>query len=232
MYELVERKGNEIFTNSKIIAKGTDNKHSSIQAIIAKYQADIEEFGSLRFEMRVIKREIGATTEKVYFLNEEQATFVITLLRNSKVVVKFKKELVRQFYQMRNFIYEHNSQTFKETRQDNKNNRLKETDVIKLLAAYAKKQGSEHSDMLYMTYTKLAKTVICGKRDDLSIRQLNTLSLVESIILQTIHMGMEMNMSYKDIYKDCKDRIERFKDIAYFGTNSQHNEKAGAICQN
>ena len=29
--------------------------------------------------------------KKVYLLNEEQATFVITLLRNSKVVVKFKR---------------------------------------------------------------------------------------------------------------------------------------------
>ena len=34
MYELVELKNNEVFTNSKVIAEGTGNLHSSIQKII------------------------------------------------------------------------------------------------------------------------------------------------------------------------------------------------------
>lgn len=44
-----------------------------------------------------------------------------------------------------------------ETRQENKKNRLKETDAIKPLVDYAKEQESAHSDKLYFTYTKLAK---------------------------------------------------------------------------
>ena len=93
---------------------------------------------------------------EIFYLNEEQATFVITLLRNSKVVVKFKKELVRQFYAMKKFLIEKQSKLWNDTRIANKDNRLKETDVIKLLVDYAKEQGSTHSDKLYMTYTKLA----------------------------------------------------------------------------
>ena len=154
---------------------------------------------------------------ELFLLNEEQATFVITLLRNSKIVVKFKKELVRQFYAMRRFLLERQSHQWNDTRITNKENRLKETDVIKALVEYAKEQGSTHSDKLYITYTKLAKTVIGGKRDELTVTDLNNLTLVESIILQTIRIDMSMNMHYKEIYKDCKDRIERFKDIAYLG---------------
>lgn len=30
-----------------------------------------------------------------------------------------------------------------------------------------------------------------------------------------IKIDMSMGMHYKDIYKDCKDRIEKFVDIAY-----------------
>lgn len=215
MYELVELIENEIFTNSKIIATGTENKHESIAAIIQKYWDDIKEFGEIRFSDLKSGNSKGGRPERIYYLNEEQATFTITLLRNSKIVVKFKKELVRQFYSMRRFILEKQSKQWDDTRISNKENRLKETDVIKLLANYAKEQGSKNSDKLYMVYTKLAKTVVQGKRDSISISDLNNLTLVESIILQTIRIDMSMEMYYKDIYKDCKQRIERFAEIAY-----------------
>lgn len=212
MYELVEVRQDEVFTNSKIIAAGTNNQHHAVREIIKKYRSDIEEFGTL---LILNEESTGGRPAEVFFLNEEQATFVITLLRNSKVVVKFKKELVRQFYAMRRFIIEKQSKLWSDTRIVNKENRLKETDVIKLLADYAKKQGSKHSDKLYITYTKLAKSVINGKRDEMSASELNNLTLVESIILQTIKIDMSMGMHYKDIYQDCKHRINQFMEITY-----------------
>lgn len=214
MYELVEIRENDIFTNSKVIAQGTGNEHHAVREIIKKYRSDIEEFGSL---LILNEESTGGRPMEVFYLNEEQATFVITLLRNSKVVVKFKKELVRQFYSMRRFIFEKQTEQWNSTRIANKENRLKETDVIKLLVEYAKEQGSTHSDKLYLTYTRLAKSVVNGKRDNITVSELNNLTLVESIILQTIRIDMSMGMHYKEIYKDCKDRIERFKDIAYLG---------------
>ena len=214
MYELVELRGNDVFTNSKIIEAGTNNEHHAVRELIKKYKADIEDFGTLLISN---EESTGGRPMELFLLNEEQATFVITLLRNSKIVVKFKKELVRQFYAMRRFLLERQSHQWNDTRITNKENRLKETDVIKALVEYAKEQGSTHSDKLYITYTKLAKTVIGGKRDELTVTDLNNLTLVESIILQTIRIDMSMNMHYKEIYKDCKDRIERFKDIAYLG---------------
>lgn len=215
MYELVELKENELFTNSKVIAEGTGNQHESVVAIIQKYWEDILEFGNIEFSDLKSGNQKGGRPEKIYYLNEEQATFVITLLRNSKTVVKFKKELVRQFYAMRKFIFEKQSEKWTDTRLTNKENRLKETDVIKLLVDYAKKQGSTHSDKLYLTYTKLAKSVVGKERDSMSISDLNNLTLIESIILQTIRIDMSMGMHYKEIYRDCKTRIENFAEIAY-----------------
>lgn len=217
MYELVELKNDEIFTNSKVIAEGTGNQHESIVAIIQKYEKDITDFGNIEYSDLKSRNSKGGRPERIYYLNEEQATFVITLLRNSKIVVKFKKELVRQFYAMRRFIIEKQSKLWIDTRIANKENRLKETDVIKMLVDYAKEQGSTHSDKLYITYTKLAKSIIGGNRDNISASELNNLTLVESIILQTIRIDMSMGMHYKDIYKDCKGRIEKFADIAYIG---------------
>lgn len=212
MYELVELKGNDVFTNSKVIAEGTGNQHHAVRELIKKYRSEIEEFGALFISN---EESSGGRPMEIFYLNEEQATFVITLLRNSKVVVKFKKELVKQFYSMRRFLLEKQSKLWNDTRIANKENRLKETDVIKLLVEYAKEQGSEHSDKLYMVYTNLAKSIIGGKRDNITASDLNNLTLVESIILQTIRIDMSMGMHYKDIYKDCRSRIERFADIAY-----------------
>lgn len=215
-YDLITVKKDEIFTDSKVIANGTNNKHHAIQQIINKYEKDFKEFGELAFEMRPLP---SGQKEKIYLLNEEQATLLMTYLRNSDVVRKFKKNLVHQFYKMRRHILEKQSKAWIETRENNKKNRLKETDVIKLLVEYAKKQGSTHSDKLYVTYTKLANTVINCKRDQADIMQLNNLTLVEAMILQTIRIDMSMGMHYKDIYKDCKKRIELFKEVTYLNDN-------------
>lgn len=218
MYNLVELSGNDVFTNSKVIAEGTGNQHKNVREIIQKYEKVFEEtpmLGKVTFKTEALK---SGQKEKIYFLNEGQAMFLMTLLRNDGVdgiVVKFKARLASEFIRMRTFIQEKQSEQWNNTRIANKENRLKETDVIKQLVEYAKDQGSEHSDKLYLTYTKLAKTVIGGKRENLTINEINNLTLVESIILQTIQIDMSMDMGYKEIYRDCKDRIGRFAEIAY-----------------
>ena len=216
--DLVEVRENDVFTNSKIIAEGTGNKHYAIRQIIQKYEevfAKTPELGKVTFKMYSLE---SGQKEKVYLLNQGQAMFLMTLLRNDGVngiVVKFKARLASEFIRMRKFINEKQSKLCIETRQANKDNRLKETDVIKLLAGYAKEQGSTHSDKLFLVYTKLAKTVTSGKRDNMTVSEINNLTLAENIILQTIQAGMSAGMQYKDIYKVCKDRIEQFMGIAY-----------------
>ena len=137
-------------------------------------------------------------------------------MRNNKTVVAFKKELVRQFYLMRQFIFERQSKNWIQTREQGKLTRKAETDVLKSLVEYAKLQGSEHSDKMYITYTKLANK-ICGVsgRDNATAQQLSNLTVAENIILHCIQAGIDENKHYKDIYKDCKKRLEMFKDIAY-----------------
>lgn len=209
---LVELRKNDIFTNSKVIAEGTENQHKNVKELIEKYQNDIEDFGTLS----VLNVEsTGGRPERIYYLNEEQATFVITLLRNSKVVVQFKKELVRQFYAMRRFLIEKQSKQWHDTRIVSKENRLKETDTIKALTEYARQQGSTHSDKLYLIYTKLVHSVIGGRREEMTASELNTLTLAENIIKQTIEMDMSMGVHYKAIYQHCRERIGQFAEITY-----------------
>lgn len=216
MQELVILKGNDVFTDSWVIAEGTGNSHEAVTKIINKYSDDFKEFGKLSSDLK--SNQQTDKKSKIYLLNEPQATLLITYLRNTEKVRHFKKNLVSQFYKMRSFLMERQTQTWIETRQAGKLTRKAETDTIQKLVEYAKTQGSTHADKLYMTYSKLAKRMSgIESRDEASVMQLNNLSLMENIILHVIDTGILTGKYYKDIYQDCKKRLETVKDLAYIG---------------
>lgn len=91
----------EPFTTSEAIAQSAGVERSAVQQLCVKYQSDLEEFGRVSFENRPLQTRGGVQKVKVYHLNEQQATLIITYLRNTPQVRAFKKELVRQFFLMR-----------------------------------------------------------------------------------------------------------------------------------
>ncbi|MDY5435804.1 Rha family transcriptional regulator [Peptostreptococcus porci] len=86
------------YTLSNIIAEGVGIKHSSITRTIRKHEKDFEEFGKLGFKIRPSD---SGQNEKIYILNEEQATLLITYLKNTDIVREFKKRLVKEFYKLK-----------------------------------------------------------------------------------------------------------------------------------
>lgn len=90
------------FTTSEIIAKYAEVQHHAVQQLIKQYSDDLKEFGVLAFQMcKPSKGSAGGAPKKIYHLNEEQATLLITYLSNTAPVRAFKKALVRQFYDMK-----------------------------------------------------------------------------------------------------------------------------------
>ncbi len=108
---------------------------------------------------------------------------------------------------------------WQQTRQQTKDNRLLETDSIKEFVAYAKRQGSQHADRYYYHLTSLANKAagITEGRDKAGIQQLNSLTLIEHIISEVLKDSMGKRKPYKEIYLDCRKRIEQFKEIACLG---------------
>ena len=94
----------EAFTDSLILAKGAGVEHSSVIKLITNHIDDVSEFGRVGFEIRPFETNGGVQKVKICRLNEQQTTFVISMMKNTKQVVAFKKELVRQFFEMREFI--------------------------------------------------------------------------------------------------------------------------------
>ncbi|EIW4496777.1 Rha family transcriptional regulator, partial [Campylobacter jejuni] len=84
------------------ISKLTNNNEISIQKLIRTYKADLEEFGILEFENQLIINSKNVKNyKKIYYLNEQQATLLLTYMKNSESVRNAKKVLVFAFYQMK-----------------------------------------------------------------------------------------------------------------------------------
>lgn len=212
MSNLVSIKRNEVFTDSLVIANGTSVAHRRIKDAIRKHENQLKYFGLLGAYQT---KSTGGRPEEIYSLNEQQATFLITLLKNTEKVVSFKVELVRQFFLMRQMLFQKQTLDWQETRRAGKLTRREETDVISELAYYAKEQGSKNAHRLYLVYTKLANKVAgVSDRELATITQINNLSLIEHIILHVIRTDMQQGKYYKEIYQDSKLRLEQFSDIA------------------
>lgn len=97
--QIVVVKKDVFVVDSRLIAQELGVNHSDWYSnIIKKYQTEIEqEFGSLRFDNEVKKRQVGATTEKFVWLTEDQSYFLITLSKNTPQVIKCKANLVKAF---------------------------------------------------------------------------------------------------------------------------------------
>ena len=97
--ELVYMDGKkEPYTTSAIIAECAGVKHHAIQEHIRKQIGRLEPFGKVSFKMRPLQ---SGQQAKDYILNEQQATLLITFLKNTEQVANFKTNLVKAFFEMR-----------------------------------------------------------------------------------------------------------------------------------
>lgn len=142
----------EPFTTSEVIAECCGVKHDTVQKLISRNQKDFEDFGLLGFEIRAVKMKRGAKYKKVYRLNEQQATLLMTFMRNTEVVKTFKKELVRQFYAMREEL-----RAVRAAKTERKPIRQDLLHAIKMLP------DSPHKQWKYKQYTDLAYMAALGK---------------------------------------------------------------------
>ncbi len=196
-----QRTGGEPYTTSEIIADGTGIDRRKVKDAIRKYQTDLEAFGRVASYQAPLETKGGVQTIIGYILNEQQATFLLTLLKNTPVVVEFKKELVRQFYAMRALLLERASPIWQDTRSLGKEIRRQETDAIKRLVDYATAQGSRNAAWYYTTLSKLANHAAgIVERDTAQVVQLTTLLLVEKMITKEIVAEIEAEQPYKAIY--------------------------------
>ena len=219
MNELVIVKGSNIFTDSLIIAEGAKIEHESIIRMIGKYTERISKLGNVRFTDLKSENLQGGRPTKIAELNEQQATFLLTLLKNTNPVVDFKFKLTQEFYRMRQFILEKQTSEWQQSRLTGKQIRRDETDVILTkLIPHAEKQGSKNAGRLYLTYSKLVNLVLgikSGQRNNLPADYIDAIRFLENAISNIISIEVDKGTEYHEIYQICKAKCFIIKELAF-----------------
>ncbi len=215
MNGLVYLKNDKVVCSSLQVAEKFRKRHADVvRSIENLIKNDSTQNCVQCFKQSTYKDGTGKSN-KMYVMNRDGFTFLVMGF-NGKKANEWKWQYIKAFNQMEKFIREKETQTWIESRKAGKLTRKAETDTIKNLVEYAKTQGSQHADKLYIAYSKLAnKMVGVSKRDEATITELNNLSLMEHIILCEIDSGIIAGKHYKEIYQSCKKRLETVKDLAY-----------------
>ena len=147
----------------------------------------------------------------MFILTLNQAKQV--LLRESKYV---RRAIITYIEILEQAIIDKAKNEWLLTRQQGKLVRREETDVIQELIEYAKRQGSEHSDKLYMTYSKLVNSLVgikANSRDKVDFGILMIIRQLEDMFTRVIASSMENELHYKEIYKICKNQGTQLIEI-------------------
>ncbi len=183
------------FTTSDTIAEYAGIKHHSIQQMIAKHETSLKSFGLVAFEMRAVKKSRGVKYEKLYHLNEQQATLLITFLQNTEQVIRFKTELVRQFYQMRTQL-----QARQIAKADRKAPHRSLTDAIQSDPNHSKWDYKLYMDLVYKTVLGKTASKIRKERgaeknaaasDYMATEEIKAIARLEDQVAALIDLGMD-----------------------------------------
>ncbi len=112
---LVELIENEPRISHRVIAEQTHNLERSVSKLITSNIDKFEIFGVVRFQIASVseiklKENPDSKPTKTFYLNEQQATLLISMMRNNDIVVDFKVRLVAEFFRMRELLQNQKSQ--------------------------------------------------------------------------------------------------------------------------
>jgi phage regulator Rha-like protein len=204
----------EFRVDSRLLANQLDTRHRTILENIDKYSFELQSLNPLPFETEKGKElSQGGFSKSVRYalLSEDQCYFVLTLMRNNDKVVALKLKLVKAFRDARKQLAERDI-----ARLEGKKVRRDETDAIKELVDYAIANGSENANFYYANITKMTNDVLGidkGMRDTLDKRQLSVLAMIEIAVRIAINDGLKAELTYKQIFALCKDRISELSPL-------------------
>lgn len=210
----------DTFTTSEILANGIGTEHRSVMKLIREHSEELEVFGTLTLGVRKTK---GRPAEYA-MLTEPQTTYLVTLMNNTENVVKFKMQLVKEFYRMRNVLSDvmsrQKNEDWKQIRSTGKMARVMETELIEKFVQYATNQGSTQAFRYYANISKMENKALffleqkfSNVRELLTGHQIGIMISADIIVEKALKDGMEQNMNYKDIYQMAKERIETFASV-------------------
>ena len=169
------------------------------------------------FRKQIGEGKISPTSYKDNW-NRNQPKFDLTLKQSLRLLTKesievrekvfdYIEKLEKQNQMLRQALWNRQNNEWLLTRKQGKITRRKETDAIAVLIPYAKSQGSNNADRLYIVYSRLVNRlagVDDGTRETVDVETLLHIKKLEDLFSKVIFESMEKQLFYKDIYGKCK----------------------------
>ena len=201
----------EPYTLSSIVAECTGLQHHTITKTIRKHQARFEQFGKVGFKIQAMD---SGQSAKDYILNEQQATLLVTFLKNTEQVANFKTNLVKAFFEMREELSK-----FRMQRALEKPKRKTLHDSIETWEAKPKHAHSTMNNLLLKAVTDMnAKQLVKSRGgyngiDSLTSDELEQYQALEDMVIAMIGL----NMSYQEIkamaFRNKKKHAKEARDF-------------------
>ena len=192
--ELVYMDGRkEPYTLSSIISDNAGITHHAVKEQIRKHLLELEKFVKVAFKMTPLE---SGQSKRDYILNEQQATLLITFLRNTAPVIAFKSALVKAFFELRNEVVE-----FRYQRALEKPKRKTLHDSIENWEQAPKHAHSTVTNLLLKGTTGMNKRQLVASRggkngiDSLTSQELIRYQALEDMAIALINL----NMTYQEI---------------------------------
>jgi phage antirepressor YoqD-like protein len=96
----------ELFVESRVFSYELGVEHASTLRMIRRFESKLAVYGRGRFKILPFQTNGGTQNLTVCYLNERQATFLVTLSRNSERAVDLKQKLTDSYFHYRNLIAE------------------------------------------------------------------------------------------------------------------------------
>jgi len=102
MNDLVKLHNGIPSTTQSVIAQYSENSEESIQRLIRTHKESLEKFGKVEFTIEeIVNSKNKVNSKKLYYLNEQQSYLFMTFLKNTPIVVSFKEQLIKEFFELR-----------------------------------------------------------------------------------------------------------------------------------
>ncbi len=216
MNDLVFLRNDEAMCDSLAVAEKFHKRHDTVLRAIDNLRKNVA-VESRGMYLLSAYTDAKGEKRKQYLMNRKGFT-ILAMGFNGKDALEWKLKYSDAFDQMEAILHEKTSQAWIEARAQGKLTRKAETDAIQRFAEYAKANGSNHPNMYYKHFTTLANKVAGipkGGRDTATVAQLINLTFMEQIIVHEIDLGIIAGTPYKEVFQNCKARLQKVGELAY-----------------
>lgn len=235
----VFERGQQFWTTSIDIADKFGKRHDHVLASIEKLMHSLQK--DVPYFREMYKPDSYGREQRMYEITRDGFSLLVMGFTGKKALL-WKVKYIEAFNHLERQLYKRASPHWQQLRERGKAVRLEATDAIQELVEYAKSQGSTNAEKYYMLITNMEYKALfyiasvspkpANIRDMLNELQLSNLATAEGIISRVIRKYIAAMLHYKEIYKLCKEEIEKFVGLigvttipaqeSMLGHNSRH----------